>query len=591
MALELPDYLGALGGLQNLPDSFRSRNEAIASRLGLQRGALQNTQIGLQNEAMREKAQQEAEYRQSVQAVLTNPTAQGYASLMTRFPEYAKEAQAGWNALDANRQQADLTQLGDLYGAAGAGKFDMAASILQRRIDADKAIGDDTEQDETILSMLKSGDPDQQKKAMGVIGLQLSAVTGPDKFAQAYGALTKGQEGYTLAPGNRRYDAEGNLVAEAPFAPEYRNVGEGDTLVQVGGGNTAASAGGNAKGSFDSFYKDFLAPTEGGFADRDGMSGAPVNFGVNQKANPDIDVKSLTQSKARAILKERYWEKSGANRLPAGLAEIQADTAVNMGVGTAQRLLKQSGGDPEKYLQLREARYRSIGGKDLGTWLNRNNSLRQYVGLQDGAPVAGGSRVVAQGAPAEKDAPSGYRWAANGNLEAIPGGPGESKYGQQDRKAETDLRKEFDGLPEVKAFKDVRTAFQQIKSLAGKPSAQNDIAMIFSYMKMLDPGSVVREGEFATAQNAAGIPDQWKNAYNKAVSGERLNPKQRQSMIASAANVYKAQRETYNSAAAKYQGYASEYGLDGKRVARRYVPDAAKPQSGGGFKILRVRPK
>ena len=54
------------------------------------------------------------------------------------------------------------------------------------------------------------------------------------------------------------------------------------------------------------------------------------------------------------------------------------------------------------------------------------------------------------------------------------------------------------------------------------------ISLIFGFMKMLDPGSVVREGEFATAQNAASIPDRIRNAYNRALEGTRLNPQQRE---------------------------------------------------------------
>jgi len=34
-------------------------------------------------------------------------------------------------------------------------------------------------------------------------------------------------------------------------------------------------------------------------------------------------------------------------------------------------------------------------------------------------------------------------------------------------------------------------------------------------MKILDPGSVVREGEFATAQNSAGIPERIRAKYNR----------------------------------------------------------------------------
>ncbi|WP_204128690.1 hypothetical protein, partial [Pseudomonas ogarae] len=77
-------------------------------------------------------------------------------------------------------------------------------------------------------------------------------------------------------------------------------------------------------------------------------------------------------------------------------------------------------------------------------------------------------------------------------------------------------------------------SYGQIAQAAKTPSAQNDLALIFSYMRMLDPASVVREGEFATAQNAAGVPDQIRNAYNKAVNGERLNPEQRTGFVSSA---------------------------------------------------------
>lgn len=144
------------------------------------------------------------------------------------------------------------------------------------------------------------------------------------------------------------------------------------------------------------------------------------------------------------------------------------------------------------------------------------------------------------------------------------------------RKAEADLRKQFDSLPEVKEFKNVRTAFNQIRAVAKKPSAQNDIALIFSYMKMLDPGSVVREGEFATAQNAAGIPDRIRNAFNAAQNGERLNRQQRSEMVKSAADIYASQRGTYNAVAEQYRGYAKDYDVNPDRIARRYVRDADK---------------
>jgi len=71
-------------------------------------------------------------------------------------------------------------------------------------------------------------------------------------------------------------------------------------------------------------------------------------------------------------------------------------------------------------------------------------------------------------------------------------------FGDEDK-----LRDDF--RSESKEFVKVRDAYGRI--LSTDASAAGDLALIFNYMKILDPGSVVREGEFATAQNSAGIPE------------------------------------------------------------------------------------
>jgi len=151
------------------------------------------------------------------------------------------------------------------------------------------------------------------------------------------------------------------------------------------------------------------------------------------------------------------------------------------------------------------------------------------------------------------------------------------------KRDEGDLRKQFEARPEVKDWRAVSQSFRQIRSAAAAPSAQNDIAIIFSYMKMLDPGSVVREGEFATAQNAAGVPDRIRNMWNKAQEGERLNPEQRKGMVSSAAAVVNAMKPRYDAVANEYRSYASDYGANPDRVAR------PSPTAGpnGGAKVIR----
>jgi len=73
------------------------------------------------------------------------------------------------------------------------------------------------------------------------------------------------------------------------------------------------------------------------------------------------------------------------------------------------------------------------------------------------------------------------------------------------------------------------------------PTGADDIAIIFNYMKMLDPASVVREGEFATAETAGrSIPQAVVQMYNRAIKGHRLTPEQRQQFLASGTSQFQS---------------------------------------------------
>jgi hypothetical protein len=85
-------------------------------------------------------------------------------------------------------------------------------------------------------------------------------------------------------------------------------------------------------------------------------------------------------------------------------------------------------------------------------------------------------------------------------------------------------------------FIKVRDSFDRVRE--SEQTAAGDIALIFNYMKMLDPGSVVRESEFATAQNTGGIDDRVWNSYNRLLTGERLNPKQRKEFESQAEKLF-----------------------------------------------------
>lgn len=126
------------------------------------------------------------------------------------------------------------------------------------------------------------------------------------------------------------------------------------------------------------------------------------------------------------------------------------------------------------------------------------------------------------------------------------------------------LRDDFNGLS--KNFREVRDSYSRIQASAKDPSAAGDLALIFNYMKTLDPGSTVREGEFATAQNSGSVPDRVWATYNKIKNGERLAPEQRKDFVSRAEKLYNSQADIQKKTIDQYTQMSERYGLEPKDV-------------------------
>jgi hypothetical protein len=145
-----------------------------------------------------------------------------------------------------------------------------------------------------------------------------------------------------------------------------------------------------------------------------------------------------------------------------------------------------------------------------------------------------------------------------------------------DTKAISDARKEFTSQPWVKSFADQAGAYSRIMKSIEDPSPSGDLALIFNFMKVLDPGSVVREGEFATAANAGSVDERVRGLYNRVISGERLTPEQRADFADRATKLYQGASDIYQGRANQYAGFASAAGLPVEQV----IPDFSY---GGGL--------
>ena len=147
------------------------------------------------------------------------------------------------------------------------------------------------------------------------------------------------------------------------------------------------------------------------------------------------------------------------------------------------------------------------------------------------------------------------------------------------------LRTEFSGLSRVKDFSQQAAAYGRVVASANDPSAAGDLALIFNYMKVLDPGSTVREGEFATAENSGGVDDRVRSIYNKLLNGERLTPAQRNDFGDRATRLYQNAEKDYQGIFDQFADIAKRRGLpiEDALIDFRYSGEAFQPQAVAPF--------
>lgn len=253
--LEIPDYGAYLQRGQGLVPDYaqqqlqqREMNMLEAQERRLAAAAQQ------EQEQIRINQQRDGAFRAATEAVMVDPNPDAIARLAIQFPEKAEELKKGWELMDVGKRQSELQQMGEAYGAAMNGKYDIAAGVLRKRVEADKAAGLDDPIDNAILAALESGDPVQQKAALGQMGYALAALAGPEKFSGAVKDLMGDPQGKTspfMVEYNDRVAQFGKAAADEWAAIEgekfipVEGIGVFKASDLIGGGGGQASSGGS----------------------------------------------------------------------------------------------------------------------------------------------------------------------------------------------------------------------------------------------------------------------------------------------------------------------------------------------------------
>lgn len=392
----------------------------------------------------------------------------------------------------------------------------------------------------------------------------------------------------------------GGLLAQAG---QFRPVGQaapgiGDAFLGFGEGQKAATA--------NAYQNAQMA--------RKAAQQALIAEAQSQKPDADLSPQAAAMRRALSGMPEDVRALAGPDELP-GLAidraksrmtPIDAARAAALGLrpGTvamesawtgAPSVLQQSDvKSPEAMAQrMREiaashapqTRWTTIMGDD-GKPMAQVSSLGEYRPLRPDTPLVKigpedrlfdprTKQVVAEGGPRRPNLPPGYEMV-DGKAVMVPG----LAEAQAPGKAQTvgnDLRGEFTKL--TGDFRTVQDAYQKIE-MAGK-TGQGDMALLYGYMKILDPGSVVRESEFATAARSGSLPQQVQGWATRIVNGEKLPDTVREGFKTEARNVYQAQAKSYMNTHNIYRDLALRQGVKPEDVVLPFKMDGTGGGGGG----------
>lgn len=161
----------------------------------------------------------------------------------------------------------------------------------------------------------------------------------------------------------------------------------------------------------------------------------------------------------------------------------------------------------------------------------------------------------------------------------------------------TEMKLADDWRNQSKSFKETSDAYRQLTATLGQSttSPAATLAAATKFMKLLDPGSVVRESELGMALAATGVFDRASNYFNVLKSGRVLTANQAADFQKITDQIYAAAQQGQQAIDANYRQQAQSYGLRPDMVVQDLGQNKAPGQKPnipqGAVNMLRMNPK
>lgn len=135
---------------------------------------------------------------------------------------------------------------------------------------------------------------------------------------------------------------------------------------------------------------------------------------------------------------------------------------------------------------------------------------------------------------------------------------------EEQAKMSSDMFDKLNASQPVKQLGALQGQYSALENLIlEKDSLQGpgDISIVFTFMKSLDPNSVVRESEFQVAARAGGLPEQLVNQYTKLTEGSFLTDDMKQKFLSSARQAAASYVQAANNERQRYVDQGARFGI------------------------------
>ena len=227
---------------------------------------------------------------------------------------------------------------------------------------------------------------------------------------------------------------------------------------------------------------------------------------------------------------------------------LAADVRAGMPISEAWRTLTAERLQAQKPKNSFMAAGGSIYNTDTGEWLTPPN---QKGTDRQGLVNAGGGKIYDPNTAQWITAP-GSDQPAPANFDDVSG-----------------LRKEIQQLPSYKNLSQALPIYRSMSETAGRNTKASDLNLVYGLGKIMDPTSVVREGEMIMVKNTASLPDWLQGAIASLNGGAALTPETRQAIMTEAYGRVQGYDQAFKQDAGMYRGIVERNRMNSADV----IPD------------------